>query len=130
MIKAEELRLGNLVLYKGFACMVIGIGSVSVQLRDMQDYSPIVDRTMFCINNIGVEKIQPIIITEELLIMLGAESHGYKGFKPFNLHGMHLTITSSGDCVEYVHQINLKGVHHLQNLYYFTRGTELEIPRL
>jgi hypothetical protein len=129
MIKAEELRLGNLVLYKGFACMVIGIGSVSVQLRDMQDYSPIVDRTMFVINNISLDKISPVLLTEEWLVRLGGIEVMSSIYKSYNLHGIQLSYIN-GMWIEYVHQVEIKGVHHLQNFYYFTKGQELEIPRL
>jgi len=63
----------------------------------------------------------PIPITEELLIKTGAIKTGKTSY---NVHGM-LIILTDGKWIEYVHQIELAGIHHLQNVFYYTRGKEL-----
>ena len=111
MINKTDLRIGNSVMYKGIAWEVEELKESAISLRN---------------NGIGwirriYDDINPIPITEEALVKMGAIVTKKNNY---NLNGMAIT-NFNGKFIEYVHQIELKGIHHLQNVYYFTRQTEL-----
>jgi hypothetical protein len=122
MIKATDLRVGNLVKDRGGKIIRIDFFEVEsrpnivkfgqrvflgeTEVHGLTEYS---------------DFAEPIPITEELLINAGARKIGENSY---NLNGMQINLTN-GKWIEYVHQIELTGVHYLQNVFYFTRGKEL-----
>jgi len=110
MIKATDLRVGNLVNYH------TAEGYIFPSKMDWPDFKWIDE------DEEGFNLVHsPIPITEELLIKAGAIKIGENSY---NLHGMLINLTND-KWIEYVHQIELEGIHHLQNFFYFTRGKEL-----
>jgi hypothetical protein len=133
MIKANELRIGNLVLgrFGGdvFPREVIGIDNSTVyftegfenRFRDKQD----------------LEDVKPIPLTEEWLVRFGfekeeADAKGIAVWDEF-YHGTFL-ISNHGTGIEDYHFIAYEGevvdvrfVHELQNLFFAIKREELTI---
>jgi hypothetical protein len=107
MIKATDLRVGNLVYIYGIPERVTAEMILKI--------SEIEKRGKFAID------VYPMPIAEILLINAGARKIGENAY---NLNGMQINFTD-GKWIEYVHKIELEGIHHLQNVFYFTRGKEL-----
>jgi hypothetical protein len=110
MIKATDLRVGNLLNYH------TAEGDILPSKMDWQDFKWIDE------DEKGFNLVHSAIsITEELLINVGAMKIRENSY---NLNGMQINITN-GKWIEYVHQIELEGIHHLQNVFYFIMGKEL-----
>ena len=110
MIKATDLRVGNLLNYH------TAEGDIFPSKMDWQDFKWIDE------DEKGFNLVHsPIPITEELLINVGAMKIRENSY---NLNGMQINLTN-GKSIEYVHQIELEGIHHLQNVFYFIMGKEL-----
>ena len=110
MIKATDLRVGNLVY------LTNENGEIHIdQITSIDIYDCSVSPEKFN------QSRKPIPITEELLINAGARKIGETSY---NLHGMQINLTD-GKWIEYVHQIEIEGIHHLQNVFYFIKGKEL-----
>lgn len=77
-----------------------------------------------------LENIEPITLTEEWLVKLGAIElvRMSDNYVRYNLDGIQLSISPERDFfIEYVHQIPIKYLHTLQNFYFATKQTELEV---
>ena len=117
-MKATDLRIGNLVLRK-----------------DLFDNKQKFKETIVCHNAITAcytnnDNFQPIPLTEEWLLKFG-----YKGRKDFKWNGsivgiqikdgkFYLGIKDLGN-VLFHSVVEIKTVHHFQNLYYFLTNEEL-----
>ena len=110
MIKATDLRVGNLVRLTKENGETSIDRVTAIDIYDCWAYAEIFNKYR-----------QPIPITEELLIKAGAIKIGENSY---NLYGMQINLTN-GKWIEYVHQIELEGMHHLQNVFYFIMGKEL-----
>jgi hypothetical protein len=148
-MKANELRIGNLVLNDNCVCAIqniYGYGYTYCTLKTKQGNEI----------NAQYELINPIPITEEWLVKLGFENWGedklfqneYEKYIRFVLHNVidgtsnfevHY-ITSNYGSKEYKefvisfdedervpHNVELKHIHQLQNLYFVLTGNELTI---
>lgn len=114
MINKTDLRIGNSVML-GFEILTV----------KAIEHNPVNDKYYIKVEEdyrqILCDFLNPIPITEEALVKMGAVKIEDKRY---NLESMIINIMH-GKFIEYVHQIELKGIHHLQNLYYYTRLTEL-----
>ena len=117
MIKKTDLRVGNLLNYHTAEGGIMPIKIYWVQFNWIDE-----DEKGFNLVH------SPIPISEELIIKAGGIRLG-KSVTSYNLHGMQINFTD-GKWIEYVHQIELEGMHHLQNVFYFTRGKELIFEEL
>lgn len=110
MLKANELRLGNLVKQG----IVESIGSSLIQVSD------IIYET---------EVIKPIELTEDWLIKFGFYKKNGYGFINITMKG-GLYNSLNNDCYIYNYyglQFNCKYVHQLQNLYFALTCNELQV---
>lgn len=120
MIKASELRIGNIVECSGEVYTVNGIpNSNTVLLYGWPYKEPPVS-------------IRPVILTEEWLLKLGFSrsalpfSDGvYEG--PIIDHRVEYNAGSFMYCLWSQHLRNMEHVHQLQNLYHALTGEELQI---
>lgn len=122
MIKAQELRLGNLVLDYGII--------VPVNHLMLSRLVGIEDEGKKCIN------LSPILITEDWLVKFGfrkcSGSRTYEKF-PVQVHfgdDGRLYVTLEFDSTvtgSYSYDTDCEYVHQLQNLYYALTGEELTI---
>lgn len=120
MVKANELRIGNLLLmtFEGVieAMTARSIGYINTA------------------NNKGhTHPFEPILLTEEILIKAGFEKIDYPNFQ-LKIGNLKLKCRIQGAinvCYSELEDIYLgdriKYVHDLQNFYFALRGTELNI---
>lgn len=106
-MKANELRIGNYV----------GFPSGATYIVDMiySDYE-------------GLSYWKPIPLTEELLLRLEAVKLDFKDYPSYNLKGIQINFIN-GMWIEYVSRIEITGLHHLQNIFYFRMNEELTINK-
>jgi len=78
---------------------------------------------------IGYDEIEAIPLTEELLLKVGAIKLDFKDFPSFNLFGLQINFIN-GLWIEYVSRVEVKGLHHLQNIFYFRNSEELNVLSL
>lgn len=119
-VTSSELRLGNLI----YKCYPDGKEIVSVE-----------SISKYFINGLGISAIEPIPITEELLLKIGFEviyrskftlrldhKENFKFGAGWNLVNGHFHIRFIGEQFT-----NIKHVHELQNLYFSITGLELQL---
>lgn len=113
MINAHELRIGNIVLYKGKETYIL--------LDDLVDIT---------VSPEAINYYEPIPLTEELLLKCGVDN-GYtidiKCKRKKISFSWSYRVVSSGKryafiCKKYPH---IKYLHQLQNLYFVLTGKEL-----
>lgn len=75
------------------------------------------------------EEVEVVKITEELLLKIGAIKLDFKEFPSFNLFGTQINFVN-GLWIEYVSRVEIKGLHHLQNIFFFRNSEELQIGSL
>ena len=119
MIRTKDLRLGNIVNDNmGFAMKVVSIFQDEVYLNFDEHEGDYFEEDFM--------KLNPVQITEELLAKIGAVKIEDRDFKSYKIAGMEINLID-GKWIEYVHRIEVVGLHALQNIFYFTRGEELGI---
>jgi hypothetical protein len=124
VIFAKHLRIGNYVYFnndnysKGRISEIresIFVGMDKVRLNN------VVNKLHF------VSNLKPILISESLLELLGASRIDFKDFPSYNLKGIQINCVN-GIWIEYVSQVEILGLHHLQNIFYFRMNEELCVP--
>lgn len=126
----KELRIGNYVKYNGCVVSVYAISNPMPNSNNNFNNKGRV--TLWCNGLIAanIDEIEPIPITEELLLKIGFKQCGYL-FKTLFIEmyeaekGWHLHIDN--ERFETALSITIKYVHQLQNAYYLATGKELEI---
>jgi len=112
MIKANELRIGNLV-FEGFDVYEVTSITRSGQLRLFSAKEN---------HSSGTSKIKPIPLTEEWLVRFGFKKHYDNEFLLGNYSIRYGLLYYNGyRC----HEIGINSVHQLQNLYFALTGQEL-----
>lgn len=123
MIKAKELRVGNIISVPSLN----RIGKViSFTERTIKVKLP--ESKLTSVTHKGLEglDVNPIPLTEEWLLKLGFERIGKDGFW-FN-NGVYLDWNIEGFCIAMFHRrVTVKYVHQLQNLCFSLTGEELTI---
>lgn len=129
-MNSNELRIGNLLLYKADMVSVAMVGEFGIRAV----------RGNFLISaKFSTPDLEPIYLTEEWLVRFGFLKSKFserwiqerisEGFTIFDLterlDGFELTINSGEFCTGLI----LKYVHQLQNLYFALTGQELEIKK-
>ena len=114
-MKAEELRKGNLVKdRKGNTVLVKEVLSLGIN-------------TYYETVEYKYNKIQPIPITEEWLIKVGAEEWPHKKYRKFKIGMLMIGSTNNMETFSIVN-LNMKHFkyqHEFQNLYFALTGEEL-----
>lgn len=119
-MKTKDLRIGNLVSLSGeLPLTIIEINTVYFYAKDKKGEN----------FKSSWAEIQPILITGELLLKLGAVKNDFRPWQSFNLKGLQVNLTN-GMWIEYVSQVEITGLHHLQNIFYFRMCEELSIENL
>lgn len=107
-MKASELRIGNYVKQKthptNYIINAITSGGGWIELTDKFEY---IDS--------DIDSIEPISLTEDILLKCNIKQYAMNGFKCLN---SGIDIQCSYDC---------KHLHQLQNLYFTLTGEELNI---
>jgi len=125
----SDLRIGNIVdavCFDGYVNrqIVTSINDEGIEL------SPDFNLIMNC--EYEFRQLRPIPLTSDILLSLGAVpiDGGFPFMSKFNLNGMQIMHTPQEGWKEYVYQTPIRGVHHLQNLMYFTRCIEIDVTPL
>jgi hypothetical protein len=121
-MESKELRIGNLVNYRGFPSMVGAISSNETYIY--------LDKGIV---NPKVEDIEPIPLTEEWLLKFGFEKVSWSNDVRINLlnrwsliydFDVNKLCVDSGLNANY---LQIKYIHQLQNLYFTLTGEELTL---
>ena len=122
-MKANEIRLGNYVLCKGYEVKVLLIGKYGIQARNNNtDYN--------CKFRTG--DINPIPLTEEILLKCGFRHSGDLDLELPNAllsyvvkeKKMYLMVGQFAECTD---TVPCEFLHQLQNLIYSLTGEELNV---
>jgi hypothetical protein len=119
-VSVSDLRIGNLMEY------YIDADNLGWQIYsvDWEDIRLCKDK-----NESFNKDNRPIKITEELLLKIGAIKLDFKDFPSFNLFGTQINFVN-GLWIEYVSRVEIKGLNHLQNIFFFRNSEELQISFL
>ena len=121
MIQPTELRIGNYIEYDG---NYYKIDSLSRGL-------PTLNTLAFGIGVVDYNNINPIPLTEEILIKCGFKRIHQSKFRAVDIHIFcYLHETMNGDWILDIDGRTIsvvKSLHQLQNLYHAITGNELEI---
>lgn len=128
-IKPEDLRKGNCVINSDHGKVLIS----EIKMSEMQSHeymsslspTPLSTNKPSFLGHCYIEDLKPIKITKKILLNVCGAIEVKKD--TYNINGMQIHTNYKGKFIEYVHRIELKGLHHLQNLYYFTRQKELTL---
>lgn len=128
MIPPLELRIDNYVSYKGEYMRVFSINHRDAQ---MCAYSVLLDGVRSKMG-IPVTEIDPIPLTPELLLKCGFKDRGKQDdsdeLGQYVKDGIGMWPHSSGDyTLAGSFDVDIKHLHHLQNLYFAINKTELDI---
>lgn len=132
----EELRIGNYVEYNGCTGVVYAVHSpIPCEDEHFRDIG-IVELVIGGIVTARIDEINPIPLTEELLLKFGFELR-YKtedgmiyGLGNITLIYCHTTDNDFGFFLNgYHNDVHIQELHQLQNLYHSLTGKELEIKK-
>ena len=119
-VSVTDLRIGNLMEYyidtDNLGWQIFPIDWQDIRLCEEQNES---------FNKYN----RPIAITEELLLKIGSIKLDFKDISSFNLHGTQINFIN-GLWIDYATRVEIKGLHHLQNIFFFRNSEELQISCL
>lgn len=124
VIFAKHLRIGNYVYFNNYDYSKGRITEIRESIfagMDKVRLNNVVNKLHF------VSNLKPIKISESLLESLGALRIDFKEFPSYNLKGIQINCVN-GMWIEYVSQVEILGLHHLQNIFYFRMSEELSVP--
>lgn len=137
MITANELRIGNLVTYKGDIFNIWSIGNNSTPNKESYYVCLDSQRSDKHLKGISIQDISPISLTEEWLLKFGfneSASGNYHEIKLTNRSSLFkiidddfITMEIGGDMPDETELKHIKYVHQLQNLFFALSGKELEV---
>lgn len=125
MIAANDLRIGNWVMYDNRYFQIDSIATVF----------PTLNTTEFGIGVVDWNNISGIPLTEKILLDCGFDTNGIHIFKEFNPrmvlyfnNGNHaeMDLIQDGKSISFKYS-HIKYLHELQNLFYSLTKTELTI---
>ena len=119
-VSVTDLRVGNLLEYY-IDTDYLGWQIFSVDWQDVRLCSE--QNESFNADNRAIE------ITEDLLLKIGAIKLDFKDFPSFNLFGTQINFVN-GIWIDYVSRVEIKGLHHMQNIFVFRNSEELQIGNL
>lgn len=136
-MKANELRIGNLMNFPFTNEIVEVVGINAHESIDLRLNKTIINTISFRKNlNLycePIDKIKPIILTEEWLLNFGFKKIDYHRFKinPSKIFDYYYTASThdcsfrfyNDDIITYISDVYY--VHEIQNLYYALTGKEL-----
>ena len=127
MISCYELRIGNYVLVEKDIKKVSKINSTTISTVDAEKY------TTQPGSEHGLENIQPVLLTDDVLKQCGFIYHEYFKFWQLMTTGIRseMDLNSDYDVIDFARRPifkNLRSLHELQNIYFMLKGRELAFP--
>ena len=130
----RDLCIGNLVtdeFYDSFKTIIkvdsINEHGINLGIEDDGNYPECADRWIEPYYRF--DTLRAIPISEDLLLKLGAIKLDFKNFPSFNLKGLQINYIDEF-WIEYVSRVEIKGLHHLQNIFYFRNAEDLAVSVL
>jgi len=129
-MNAKELRIGNWVNKNGYFRQILGVHSNSVIIMNTPPLT--LTKSM----DIHINKIEPIPLTEEILLKCGFKDIYNKmwlileGSPNIEINKSTFQVSvweTINDETEGIYLNNIKYLHQLQNLYFALTGKELNI---
>lgn len=121
MINPNELRLDNFVISKSSSYKDVPIKITGITSTFLNGIAYIINLP---VSGITINDIEPIPLTEEILLKCGFEAH-YFGIKTYYNPLFELDHDFKLMGVDY--NIKVMYLHQLQNLYFSITGKELEV---
>lgn len=118
-VSVPEFRYDNLIDHVSFG--IVKVKAIAI------DGLNILYKNNFYWDDMKYYKSIPI--TEELLLKIGAIKLDFKDFPSFNLLGTQINFIN-GIWIDYATRVEIKGLHHLQNIFFFRNSEELQISSL
>lgn len=132
-VSVTDLRVGNILLIDGIPQKVLAFmpNENSVQFKDNEYFKIVFQHHKYnsAYETYSDEEVEVVKITEGLLLKIGAIKLDFKEFPSFNLFGTQINFIN-GLWIEYVSRVEIKGLHHLQNIFFFRNSEELQIVSL
>lgn len=124
VLKANELRIGNIVRYYGNN-NPLKIEHIDTRNRNGWLNGYIIEENSNCLNKTAISALEPIPLTSEWLINFGFEETDYAG-GCYYLGSLQIDL-SDFECAFKTNWLDCKVqyVHQLQNLYFAITGKEL-----
>ena len=128
MIPCYELRIGNLVIINGMLQRVSAITRTTISTVDADENN---DQT---ISEHSLEKVEPVILTDEVLKECGFVYHDYFKFWQLITTGIRteMDIDPDYDLIDFMRKPiikKLRSLHQLQNVYFLMKGRELKYTK-
>lgn len=134
VISPNDIRIGNLVtdeFYESFKTIIkvesVDSRGINLEIEDDGNYPECASRWIEPYYRF--DTLRAIPISEELLLKIGAVKLDFKEFPSFNLKGLQINFVN-GFWIEYVSRVEIKGLHFLQNIFYFRNSEELAVSVL
>lgn len=138
MIKSTELRIGNIVTIKGFKNMTIrSISEEQVTIKGIEGKYAVHSEQ-------SIQSIQPVKLTDDLLIKYGFEKKDTNEYSTYFIHQKGIILEYDREMKHYAIYLNnkdiddsfsdydanigIKGLHELQNIFFFYTCEELAQP--
>lgn len=129
MLTAEQIRIGNTVLYNDIIYNIWSIGNNSTPKRQSYYVDLDCEEKDIHLKGIDVDEIKPIELTEEWLLKMGFQANGK--FYTINVfekdERFDIDLKGWIGFNNMVAECNINTVHKLQNLYHALTGEELTI---
>lgn len=144
-LSASELRIGNRVMYSGSDWVVAGINSPAPNKEERWNNKWVIELYQNGLVNATIDEIQPIPLTEAILLKCGFEKH----INETQIDGIEMKLQISGHgrdgswfsscgklngglvvlclCRGNYFSNNFEYLHELQNIYYYLTNQELTI---
>ena len=124
-MKKEEMRVGNYV----FNQLKLNWKKITeIRAEKCSIYYLRSDTGTYHTSMVDYNVLVPIPLTSDLLINLGAYKLD-KSFPSYNLFGLQVNYID-GLWIEYISRVEITGLHHLQNIFYFRMSEELKINEI
>ena len=134
VICPQDIRLGNLVtdeFYDSFKTIIevqsVNNKGINLEIEDDGNYPECASRWIEPYYRF--DTLRAIPISEDLLLKIGAVKLEFKEFPSLNLKGLQINFVN-GLWLEYVSRVEIKGLHFLQNIFYFRNSEELAVSVL
>lgn len=125
-MEVNELRVGSLIYYENTTHIVVGIDNFYAKSYWLND------KERECLYETALDSINPILLTEDILLKCGFEKTMDWTFSKSLIGNLKLVyyLGEKGFSIgfkQYSDFPNIKYLHQLQNLYHSLTQTELEI---
>ena len=133
VILPQDLRVNNTLLIDGIPQKVLAFtpNENEVDFKNNEYFKIFFEHWKYktSYETYSDEQVDIVKINEELLLKIGAIKLDFKDFPSFNLLGTQINFINDL-WIDYATRVEIKGLHHLQNIFYFRNSEELNVTCL